>query len=138
MDRPTTPAEPPMYSGPPGYGDDDVSTPADDSTNQSQIRLLTSMDDSSRLYVLPPLNLRPKTPGGHLCPSTLPESSPYIVSPEEGILLAQTSRRTFEKIVSQKSNQIPQKSSKKLTKTSQPEHSQAIISTLRTVFTYSG
>lgn len=60
MNRPNTPSAPPLYSGPPSYGDDIISTPTDESTNQSQIRLLTSMDDSNRSYVIKPLNLLPK------------------------------------------------------------------------------
>jgi chitin synthase len=59
MDSPNTPSQPPLYSEPPSYREEENSTPTGQASNASQVRLLTSVDEpDTRPYV--PSNLLPR------------------------------------------------------------------------------
>src|SRR5450432_2285677 len=59
MEHPNTPSQPPLYSNPPSYMNEENSTPTDGQSNAA-MRLLTSMDESnSRPYVQSNLVPRP-------------------------------------------------------------------------------
>jgi chitin synthase len=61
MDSPNTPSRPPLYSEPPSYGEENSSTPTGQPNNQSQVRLLTSVDEpDTRPYVPKQSVQRPK------------------------------------------------------------------------------
>src|SRR2546426_1185086 len=61
MDSPNTPSRPPLYSEPPFYGEENSPTPTGQPSNQSQVRLLTSVDEpNTRPYVPKQSVQRPK------------------------------------------------------------------------------
>lgn len=83
MDRPNTPSQPPMYSQPPSYCEDEQSPShvGQSASDGSQIRLLTSQDDvNSRPYVSPTSIERPVEAHTIKKPALSTSSSPYLTA----------------------------------------------------------
>ncbi|TVY46519.1 Chitin synthase [Lachnellula occidentalis] len=94
MANPNTPSGPPSYSEPPYYEDEDSSIHSGQPSDGSQIRLLTSQDDSnSRPYVLPDMLPRPLAVHPNRLIKSTPEHLGSLKEQEEAISTCKLQRK---------------------------------------------